>query len=491
VIAGQASPSPFLRTGEQYRASLRDGRRVIYQGELIADVTTHPLFRRSIDRWAALFDAQHDPAVEDVATYFDEKLGARTSTAWLVPKTQEDLARRRALLEYASDQTFGVYGRPPDYGPTMALGFLSAAHLIEGSEPGATAKIREFIEFGQKGNLLSTDLIADAQADRSRQPADNPGRLRCVEETDKGIVVYGTKPVGSSASMGDWGGIATLISPNMDADSVMWAYVPMSAKGINFVVREQVTSGEGTSEDHPIDHRAGEEIDALIVFDHVLIPWEHVFSFRNKSTLAYYGECGRLPHWSILARMARRAKYFAAAAKLIVEALGTESIPQVRASVADVYTYAAALEAFILAAEAKGAQTPLGIFVPDDGLITTGRLYAITQLPVIMQTVRELCGQGLVSRFTQRDLEREDVGKWVDEFLPGHHLTGRGKNRLMNFVWDLTCSSHAARVALFENVNSTPPPAVRQQVYGSYDVSETVKLIKNVTELDRYSTAGK
>ncbi|MFD0986436.1 4-hydroxyphenylacetate 3-hydroxylase N-terminal domain-containing protein [Methyloligella solikamskensis] len=483
----QSHKSPFLRTGEEYRQGLRDNRRVIYQGEEIRDVTTHPLFKRSVDRWAGIFDAQFDPATVDVTTYFDEKLGDRASTAWLVPESKAHLAQRRHLLEYSSDQTFGVYGRMPDYGPTLAMGFLSGMHLIEEAEPDAPAKIKEFIDFGRENNLLSTDLIADAQSDRSRSPGENPGRLRCVKETEEGIVVYGTKPVASSASMGDWGGIATLLSPDMDPDTVMWAYVKMGSPGITFVAREQVTSASDTAEDHPINH-LGEEIDALIVFDNVLIPWEHVFSFRNKSTLAYYLEVCVLPHWAILARMARRARYFAAAAKMVTEILGTDKIPPVRAQVAEIYAYSTALESFILAAEDKGEHTPHGIFLPDRTNITAGRLYAITQLPVIMQHLRELCGQGLVSRFTKADLEREDVGAWIDEFMPGHNITGRGKNRLMNFIWDLTCSAHAARVTLFENVNSTPPPIVRQQVYQSYDTSEAEKLIRDATELDQYRT---
>jgi aromatic ring hydroxylase len=340
---------------------------------------------------------------------------------------------------------------------------------------------------GRENNLLSTDLIADAQADRKLGSGNNPGRLRAVEENADGIVVYGTKPVASAATMGHWGGIATLLSPDMDPDAVMWAYVPVNADGIVFVAREQVTQPEFNEEDHPLDHM-GEEVDALIIFDHVLIPWENVFSFRNKETLPLYLEVGLFPQWAILARMARRAQIFAATAKLIVEVLGTEPIPAVRASVADVYAYAAALESFVLASEDKAQVTPHGICIPDKALVTAGRLHAISHLPAVMQQVRELCGQGLVSRFTKADLDREDVGKWIDEFMPGHNVTGRGKNRLMNFVWDLTCSGHAARVALFENVNSTPPPAVRQQVYGSYDTSEAMRTVRDFVRLDDYVT---
>src|SRR5262249_48662100 len=127
--------------------------------------------------------------------------------------------------------------------------------------------------------------------------------------------------------------------------------------------------------------------------------------------------------------------------------------------------------------------TPHDVLVPDVALVTAGRLHSIVEYPVVMQILRELCGQGLISRFTKADLEREDVGSKIDEFMPGHNLTGRGKNRFMNFVWDLTCTPPAARVGLFENVNSTPPPAVRQQVYQSYDRSDAVARVRKYLDL--------
>lgn len=479
--------TPYLMTGDEYRRSLRDGRRIIAGGEEVADVTEHPLFRGGIDVLAQLYDAQFDTATRDITTYVDPETNHRMSVGWLVPRTKDDLARRRRLGDLSTDLTFGVFGRPPDYGPTLAMGFLSAMHKLEQREPDAPAKINAFIDFARKGNVMSTDLIADAQADRTLPSAQNPGRLRCVEERPDGIVVYGSKPVASAATQGHWGGIATLLSPGMDPDAVMWAYLPVNAENVTFIAREPVSDPRFSADDHPLDSR-GEEVDAFIVFDRVFIPWERVFSFRNEDTLPLYLDVGVFPQWQILSRMARRAEIFAATAQLIVDVLGTEGIPPVRAAVADVFAYAAVLEACVTAAEEKATLTPHGVCVPDRGLVTAGRLHAIVELPRIMQTLRELCGQGLVSRFTAKDLEREDVGGWVDEFLPGHNVTARGKNKLLNFVWDLTCGPQAARVALFENVNSTPPPAVRQQVYQGYDPTRAVQHLRRFLEMGNYAT---
>ena len=49
------------QTGDEYLASLRDGRCVYIYGEKVADVTVHPAFRNTARMVARLYDAMHDP----------------------------------------------------------------------------------------------------------------------------------------------------------------------------------------------------------------------------------------------------------------------------------------------------------------------------------------------------------------------------------------------------------------------------------------------
>ncbi len=470
-------------TGEDYKASLRDGRRVIFNGDLVEDVTAHPAFAPAINAWAELFDAQHDPATRDITTFVDPTLGRRVSAGWLVPRAPSDYRRRRALANLGTDRTFGIFGRPPDYGPTFSLGFLAEETRIEEREPGASAKIHSFIEYATRRNLTSADLVTEAQADRSLPSSENPGRLRCVERRPDGIVLYGAKPVASAALQSHMTTIGTLLSPGIDLDSILWGVCPINQEGITLVSREPTVMHDWDPEDHPINHR-GEEPDTFMIFDHVFLPNDHLFSFRNPETLELYLEVCALALWHILARLARRAEIFAATAQLIVNVLGTEHIPAVRAAVADVIAYAATLKAFVIAAEEQATLTASGVCVPDPALITAGRLHAVVKYPVVMQTLRDLSGQGLISRFTRQDLEREDVGAWINEFLPGHGISARGKNRFFNFVWDLTCSSHAMRIGLFENTNATPPSTIRQHLYHVYDNPAAIRRVKEFAAIE-------
>src|SRR5262249_7867561 len=154
----------------------------------------------------------------------------------------------------------------------------------------------------------------------------------------------------------------------------IWCQVPVNAPQLTLVAREPVTF-ESDEEDHPIDSW-GDEPDTFFLFDGVFVPWEDMFVYKKDELLGLYYEIGSLAHWHILARLWYRAELFAGLAQAIVDALGTGAIPGVRAALAEVFAYAAALKAFVLAAEETASHTSGGLLIPDQELVTPGRLYS-------------------------------------------------------------------------------------------------------------------
>jgi 4-hydroxyphenylacetate 3-monooxygenase len=94
------------------------------------------------------------------------------------------------------------------------------------------------------------------------------------------------------------------------------------------------------------------------------------------------------------------------------------------------------------------------------------RALALDGYPEIIHILQELCGQGLVMRFSEADFDHPELAGDLERYLEQNGVSARKKNRLMNFVWDLTTSAHAGRSALFENVNGLPAYILRQLLYG-------------------------
>ena len=481
TAAATKKGSTFLRDGVAFKESLRDGRAVWVGGRRVEDVTKEPSLGPGIDLIAEMFDAQFDPAYEDVTTYVDEE-GNRFGRAWQIPVTQDDLRDRRKLIEYTTLKTAGTFGRPPDLAPLIALGFLARKPRFSTSDKTFADNIDRFYDFGHKNSVVMAEILVDPQTDRSRSVAESPALLRVIAREPGGVRVAGAKSVGSIAAQGDAVIFTNLVRPDIPPEGCIWAWVPIASEGLKLVCREGVSHPGADEFDHPLASK-GEESDQLLIFDNVLIPNDQVFNLGDPELLKLYGPVSLWAHWHILTRMWIKAELFVGAAQLVVDAIGTAQIPQVRSLVADLIEYAQALKAFVLAAENLAELTEGGVLAPDVNLLTAGRLYSIAHYPRIIHTLQELCGQGLVMRFSRADFDNPEIGPHLEELLPGHEISARDKNRLMSFVWDLTTDSLAGRTELFENVNATPAPFLRERLYAEYPRENLLGVVRDLAGL--------
>lgn len=470
---------PHLLTGEQFKESLRDGRMVVGpDGQKIEDVTQHPVLGRTVERLARVMQKQHDPKYRDSLTYVDG--GKRYSLGWQVPTTKQHLYDRLKSVEETTKETLGMFGRPNDYGAMMAIGFLATIDRVEKENREFADNIRNYVKLGRDHNLHSTDLIVDAQSDRRIPLPEKPGRLRIVEDRKDGVVLYGSKVAGSIGSVCHFFTLSTTLGRGLAEDAAIWCAVPVNSKGLSLVLREPFTEGAkfDNAEDHPLDSR-GEEVDNFIIFDNVFIPREYLFSVRNLELLDLYFESCAHALWHILARLAVRAEIFVGVAQATADILGTDNLPGVRQMISQTAMYAGALRSFVKAAIEEAVEWN-GVMTPNPPLVTCGRLYSIQYYPDIQYYLRDMCGQGLVSRFPSKVWDDPYYGKILSEFLPGTGYTAREKNRWFNFVWDLTAGAHAMRVGQFENVNATPRYFISELIYKHYDRSKWIKYAREI-----------
>ena len=68
----------MIRTGDEYRESLRDGREVWMNGERVDDVTVHPAFWPIVDVRARIYDMAHEDEHRETLTYEDGGSGSRS-----------------------------------------------------------------------------------------------------------------------------------------------------------------------------------------------------------------------------------------------------------------------------------------------------------------------------------------------------------------------------------------------------------------------------
>ena len=89
-----------LRTADEYRASLRDSRRVYFRGKPVADVTTHPFTKVAVDHAALDYELANDPEHRDLAVF--EEDGETFSRYYQIPTGADDLLKRSELIATAT-----------------------------------------------------------------------------------------------------------------------------------------------------------------------------------------------------------------------------------------------------------------------------------------------------------------------------------------------------------------------------------------------------
>lgn len=480
-----------LKTGAEFKATLDDGRQLWVGGKKVEKVMDQPALAAGVELLASMFDDQFSPEYAAATTYVEPTTNELVSRSWQVPRTKEDLADRRKMIEYTSLKTGGTFGRPPDLAPAIVVGltaylptFKSKKSLIDGCSPDFAENIERYIAFGRENNLTASESLAGPQTDRSDPKAAEGSLLRVKSAGKDGIRISGAKTVGSIAAQTNeifftnLGGIQST-----PADACIWGSVPINTPGIKMISREMVSQPGSDPFDHPVSS-LGEEADQFIVFDNVFVPKDRIFNLGDPTAMQWYGPVCVFAHWHVLTRLAVKAELFVGAGQLVIEVLGTDKIPAVQMMLGELIEYAQTLRAFIVAAESLAKPTEAEVMAPDVGMLTAGRLYSIQHYPRIIHTLQELCGQGLVMRFGKAAFENPEIGHHLKDLLPGHGVSAMQKELLMNFIWDMTTGALAGRVALFENVNASPAPRLRARLFDEVKRDGYVGQVKKLAGMD-------
>ena len=474
-----------MRNGEQYIESLRDGREVYYKGRRVEDVTTHEATAGGIRQVADIYDLQFDADAQKLLTYVNDD-GKRVTASYLVPRTKDDLRFRREGIKYIARQSFGTIGRGVDMIATLPLGMLSELPSFQRECPEYADNIRWLLKHLEENNIRLGETIVDPQGYRSRASGTSPetqaperATARIVDENDDGIFISGVKGVGTAVPQSNEMIIGSF-HPPLDEES-FWVYVPVSSPGLRMFQREVVHRPGSNAYDHPLTSR-GEEIESIVAFERLFVPNERIIA-RNKRSLHgvnFYNVWARHEHWYTFVRMVAKAELYAGLTQLIVDTLQLAEVAVVRQRVADVMEYAQILQGMQYAAEELADFSEGGVMTPDVNVVTAGRSYALENLPRILHIMQDICGQGMILRWSEEDLATDAAfGKPLSWFLDTRDMSAKDKNLVMNLVWDVAASEHATRSKLFEESNALNVPFLKERLFGEYDRGDYLQEVRH------------
>ena len=184
-----------LLTAEEYKQSLRDGRTVYYRGELVNDVTTHPVIGLAVEHAAIDYRMAHDENESSLAVVNDDN--GRYSRYYKIPRTSEDLLQRSALIERATTLggTLVVLIKEIGTDALFAL-HLIAAHMDRSHGTNYLPRVEQFYTHCRDNDLAVAVAQTDVKGDRGKGPSgqNHPDYyVRVTAQDADGITLSGAK----------------------------------------------------------------------------------------------------------------------------------------------------------------------------------------------------------------------------------------------------------------------------------------------------------
>lgn len=444
------------KSGADHIQSLKDGRSIYIDGELVRDVTTHPAFAKSVASAAALYDYQARPENIEAMTFeVPGSNGRRANRAWQMPTNLAETVTRRKALQRWARQSYGFMGRSPDHLASALIGQKMGLELFEKHSPARAKAFSDYVDYATKNDLFLTYVIINPQAERGKDWGGQAEDLvaRIVDEDSEGITIRGAKMLATSGIMANEI-LVTCIQPLQPGDEkfALSFAIPMNTKGLKVLSRKSYEAAAENRFDSPISSRFDEN-DALIYFDDVKVPWDRVFVDRSiemcqkqfHATPAHVYQ-----NYQAQIRLGVKLRFLAGLARKIADINGIVNFPQVRETLGQFAAEVGMVTGLVAAMEAKGSMMGR-YFVPDRHTLYTSQVLTQQLYGKLMLTLRELAGGGMIMLPSSlRDFANPELADLIDKTQQSPAADARDKVKFYRMAWDVVGSEFASRHTQYE-----------------------------------------
>jgi 4-hydroxybutyryl-CoA dehydratase/vinylacetyl-CoA-Delta-isomerase len=457
-----------MMTGEEYKKSLNDGRRVFLEGELVEDMVNHPVFKVPVATSARLYDHGYDPtpgAVRDTM---------RTMT------TPEDL-RHHASGSDDHDMLLGVTS-------ASMMTLLTAADRIEDKLPENARRIREWVKDAQKRDIRIVQCITDAKGDRSKRPSqqDDPDAyVRIVERRSDGVVIRGAKLHITAASLAHE--LMTIPTKAMKAgedDYSIACMVPLNAPGVKIVDVDYAPRHKDQRR-FPISSKKHTP-DSFVIFDNVFVPNERVFLDGHPEQAAVFAHS--LGLWERIGGLAGMANTFdrlVGFAQLMAEANGLEKVSHIKEKISGMMINATLVRACLDAAIDQCNYTADGQAVPHELYTNAGKYYGAANYPNMVRDLHDIAGGSIQTAPSIADLENDEVGHLIRKYMgTKQSVDGAYRTKLFHAIYDFTGGASGTWAAVANLQSGGGLYAQRIVTASRYDVENAKKLALKTAHIE-------
>jgi len=448
-----------MRTGADYRNSLRDGRRVYVLGEgLVDDVATHPATRAMVDEYVAWYDRHFDPAWQDTMLAPAAADGSRTPLGYLVPKNAQDLARMGRCFSATTFLSACNITHTPAYGHLIALGVLHAVSLAKGPAKQVANAEAYRAEIARTGRFLTFAAGAAPIGYRLRPDPAERTAIKIVRQTDSGLVIRGKIGMHTSPAYAEDVYIGAVNGADFEGLRATFV-VAVNAPGVTVICRKPAAR----EADAPLSGRF-DELDGQMWLDDVTVPWNRVF-LTDPSPEAV----AQWLFWHQLYCWLSKAEFTLGLALAATHAMGLAAHDATIDYLLDLISDVQTVRSCQTAAELDPEFTAQGLCSPNHSHVAAGSLAMLRARRRMGEILRILPGSSLVVAPSAKDLAEPALAKGLEESFGGGGYSAAQRAALLQLAWDHVGSALDQREHVFELHANGGEPAWRGRLRRSFN----------------------
>jgi 4-hydroxyphenylacetate 3-monooxygenase len=473
----------MTRDGEQHIESLRDGRQIYIDGELVENHVDHPAFKRSIQSAAALYDYQAEPTNMDRMTFVSPRTGDRVSRMWQLPECYGELVERRKALEAWADLSCGFLGRSPDHVASALSGMYMGLELFQHHGAKYGKALSDYYEYARDKDLYLTYVIVNPQADRSKSAAEQEDEFLVagvVDEDQEGITIKGAKMLATGCPMANEVMVASIQPLKAGEEKYSFtAMVPLNEKGVKLLSRKSFESSAVSKFDNPLSS-SFDENDSILYFDEVKVPWARVFVHNDieMATAQWHSIPTHVyQNYQCQIRLVVKVRFLLGLARKIAETNGIIGFPPIRETLGQMAAEASMVEGLVESMEISGSMYGK-YYVPNSQRLYAANVLTQQLYPKLIHTLRELAGGGMIMLPSSvSDFSNPEIAGYISKTQRSPATDSVGRVKLFKLAWDAVGSEFGSRHLQYEMFYSGANMVTRGHSFRAYEWEKATGMV--------------
>lgn len=479
-----------IRTGAQYLEGLRDDREIWTGGERIKDVTKAVGIANGATTLGSFLDRQFDPKYQDKVTYVDDK-SLRCGLSFMTPKSVADVKTKGAAYYEWATWSNGMFGRTPDYKNASVMSFASATSFLAQNTKGQgdyAANMTTFYDHVRTNDKVLTHTLVNPQVSHAQAAAGKFSKevaLHVTKETDAGIYVSGARLLATLGPSADEIEVFPSTVLKSDPKNIPFAFafaIPIATPGLKMICRDTYDHGKSTF-DAPLASRF-EEMDAVVIFDNVFVPWERLFLYGQPELCNQaFGTTNAVVHMAhqVACGKLAKAEFMTGLLCSIMKATGKDKDMSLKGLVSEVMMMTETVRALLYRAENEAHEDQWGNYIPLRGPLDTSRNLFPKFYPRMVEILQLMGSSSLMATPTEADFAN-DMAADVSQYFQVANLDAKDRVALYRLAHDVAISGFGNRQALYERFFFGPPALMNAQYFDLYDKDRAIARVDNLLQ---------